>query len=1098
MRYTIPKKDTDQKAEVNRILHAAATDDELQKINRALQWLLGCANGTVEYRKKNYDKLYDIYKMLGITGGRKESDLFPEPSRTKENFREELNQLWRILEVYAQEKSPSLLTSCERYKKHKDEYDTALSAYDTNLRDQRNRQGLAELQPERDQEQKIPLVDEKSPYADRIRGSVYSEIYQLYRDLKPQLRPGKSLSDRMLSSDMDQLLTKMQLHYLRRNSKGTVFPMTVEERGELLELYRDCLRDCQRLSEKFKKKQEYKTLHTLLLKNEEQLRNAPEDNLPPFADVVRGSHAQTIELIAQEKETIGDALSSREAVEYTDADGNIRRGFFTAEKILVDEDKGIDAIANQYEKQYPQYADYFKRIKSIKNTREFQSLLVDTYEYHVKKSKKVKTEPVKACFKDKKWMSSTDREQEHFWNDTMIPMIIEMTNSAGMQDTMRSSGIDTGDRLAERASAMNDVAHSLGYPDLLVGTRRVTVMRGDKKETGVMMDPTDMDLIDPAKILNDDHPFYKVNEKDFDSREMLSSLADLQILDYLCANTDRHRMNFFLRMDLSESDHPKLLGVQGIDNDNSFGKLNDGGVLKLAGSENLKIITPKMADAVEGMTEEKLQEILSPYHLSEKQIEAAGTRLKKLQSMIKKGRMDEKLHFDYGEDKEPRTLLNPEGTIHIVKDKEWKKLSLGLLVPVQNFDDEEERNLFVYAAAHLGKLKEKQAFLSNYKDLQDDLKNAKTELDKQLLFSMWKSMHPEIKIDEQGNLVNYKQEEEAGPIRYTRQADKVDYQKLANLQEKELADLKNMQKQFDDAHGSMNDAKRSRKFKTMRAALDALVNEYQKMRSLDPSKILIDEEEKEELEQKRDQNLAECYKRIEQRRQSLKQAIDIYNDIWHWKRKPSENNQKRINTAKKLSGIVMDVPSSEQFYKSSKTVQDTQRKRESAQDAFEQNRYLTNQIHSMMKNTLLDNVNALKLNDPLREKGRQALKAHERLWNYSQNAVNVKRELKESEKKKLVPLEQLLREEQLKKADALPNEDQICKDLNKIKEYAPQLSESIDRIINGEDKITPKRILGVLNELYIDGSKIAKERGKAANEKNIVNVEKRTGASIKS
>lgn len=1092
MRYTIPTKKEDRRKEASRILHAAATDKELQKLRKTLKWLFACTNGTIPYSRKNYDKLYDIYKMLGVTDGKKESAMFPAANRNEENFKGNLDQLWRILEVYAQEKGSSLLTSYQNYKKNKRTYDNNFQTFDRELRNQRLGQRLPEPadlpeenQPANAPKQEIPLIDSSSPYADRIRGSVYSELYGLYRNLRPQLRPNKGLSDKMLTLDMHLLLSKMQLHYLRRNDMGNVFPMTGEERKELLELYRDCLRDCQRLPEKLRKKQEYKNLHMLLAKNEEQLRNAPEDELPPLADVIQGLQPQTIELIAQEKKTIGDAFSAREAVEYTDAAGNIRRGFFTAETTLTDKNEEKDAIVDKYDKQYPQHAEYFKKIKSIKNTDEFNDLLTDTYQYYERKNKEIKSDPVKAFFEKKKWVKPADIENAHFWNDTMIPLIREISDCEGKQSTIRTSGFETGDYLAERASAMKDVANALGYPDLLVGTRRVTVKRGDRKEEGVMMDPAGMELVDPAKLTDEDHPFYKVDTRNFHSREMLSSLADLQILDYLCANTDRHKNNFFLKMDCFDKDQPKLLGVQGIDNDNSFGNLVGGGVLKLAENKNLKIITPKMADAVEAMTEQQLQNILSPYHLSDIQVKAAEHRLKELQSMIKKGREDKKLHFSNSDEYMTKTLINPEGSIHIVQDDEWKKLNLSLLTTGKRG----EQNLFSMALGHFRDYMKVQQQKEIFEFAQINMKLAVTQKRKDEILEKLHKTHPGVRVDAEGNLIrpeNPENQKKSAAIRYTGQADKVDYRKLAELQKKELADLEEMKRRFDEAHGSLNDAKRSTKFMTMRSALEDLTNEYQRMRELDPAENLINGAQN--AEQNRDRNLADCYARIEKKRQNLKEAIDTYLNIRHWKTKPSENNQKRINTARVLSDFVKDAPSSEQFYKSSKAVQDIRIKRETAQDAYEQNRYLTNQIHSMMKNTLLDNVNALKLDDPLREKGRHAVKAFEHLWNYSQNAVTVEKE--PAQKKERVSMEELLREEQRKKAEALPDNNQLCEDLKTIKEYAPELSESINRILEEKDQIAPKRVGIVLNELYTNESRIAKERKEASKEKNMAEIAK--------
>ncbi len=1090
MRYTIPTRKEDREKERNRILHAAASDKELHRIKQALDWMMGCADGTIRYSDRNYRKLYDICKNLGITGGKKESAMYPVDGRNEADFKQELDHVWRTLQVYAQEKTPSLLDSYRKYMKNRNEYDAAFRAHDENLKKQRRDEGMPEPDPmdddlpmaleEEEEAASGPLLaDEKSPYAHLIKGSVYSELYDLYKGMKPQLRPGRHLSDRLFQESMDQLLSNMQLHYLRRNGMGNMLPMTKNERREITELYHNCLRDGQKLSDKLKKKPQYKKLHSLLAKNEQELRHLPKGEFPPLADVIRGQSTPTIHLVAQEKETIGMASSSREAVEYTDAEGNIRRGFFTAERKLGNADAELDGIVDKYERQYPKYSDYFKKIKSIKNELEFKRMLYDTLDHHVF-GRKMIVDPVKRYFREEDWISGEDKRDKTFVNKVLIPMITEMARSFNMQGILRKSGFESKDLLAERAGAMADVARFLGYPNLLVGTQNVTVKRGDRTETGVMMEPADMDLVDPAKITNG-HPFYNLKSTDFDKREFLSSVADLQILDYLCANTDRHGNNFFLKMDLKDPEKPKLLGVQGIDNDNSFGGLNEGGILKLAKGSNLKIITPKMAAAVSAMTQEQFRDILKPYHLSGAEMEAARERLMDLQDMIKEGKKRKDSPFTLKEGK--YDLVNREGAIHVMKKDEWDKLTLQTLLP----KDVEEKNLFKFANIHRKLLVEKENREQQYQNLLNNLKNTEDQEIRKEHLKIWNGIYSDRKVDAEGNFLEpVKIEKEPEPLRYTKQADQVDYQKLAEMQEKELADLKKMRDQFNAAHGSRTDVNRSKKFKAMRAALTDLINQYEEFSRLDLNEDLISGVSKEKREKNRDKNMLECYKQIEEKRQILKQAVDTYLDIFHWKLRPSENNQKRIDTAKQLSGLIREAAASGQYYKSSKALQDVKINK-AKEDQFAQGRYISNEIHTMMTLTLRDNVNALKTNDPLRKKGILAMQAHERLWNYSQSAVsNEPVSMKKSgrSEKEKISWKELMKAANKEKEGALPDENQIRKDLNIIKEYAEgagfNFGPSIDGILNDKDGIQPRRIGGVLNNLFVSGSQMAKERKEAA------------------
>ena len=1090
MRYTIPANDNDRRKEVRRILHATASVKELQSVQKALKWMVGCANGITPYDRKSYHKLYDTYKMLGITEGKKEATLFPPAERNADHFKRELDKLWRVLEVHAQEKNPTLLTSYQNYQNNTAAYDAAFRSFDQEELAKRMQEALGEPEGELMEEApkkagrteaQTPLVDASSPYANLVEGSVYSELYDLYQGLKPKLRTEKNLPDRLIDEDMQNLLSAMQFHYLRRNSMGSVLPMTEDEHQELQDLYQNCLRDCNKLSEKLRETPEYKTLHTLLTQNEDQLKHLSKDNLPPLADAIRGLKNPSLHLISQENETIGSAISSREAVEYTDAEGNIKQGFFTAEKKLGDVNTALDQIVEKYEIQYPQYSAYFDKINSTRGQTEFWEMLRKTLDYHLFNEKGPNAqEPVREYFQGKKWIKDADKDQAAFWDEVMIPLITEIGKTANMHGVLEDSGIGSKSLVAERSTAMNDVASFLGYPDLLVSSKRVTVKRGDREETGVMMEPADMELVDPSKLTND-HPFYDLSTSQFSSRQMLSSLADLQILDYLCANTDRHAHNFFYRVDFSDPENPNLLGVQGIDNDNSFGAIKGGGQLKLTKSTELKIITQKMAEAVSAMTKEQLQEVLSPYHFSDSELKAAGDRLKELQSMIEKGRKDPEIKFEAGDRTMP-VMVNKKGSIHIMQDEDWQGIGLQMLLP-KSMDD---KNIFVHVNIMRGRAAKNEGVKNFNNQIKARLRNAETPEQRKKIQDEWKDLFPKIPIDEVGNIIKPDKQTFDTSISYKKQAEEVDYQKVADMQKKELASLEKMMKQFDDARGAK--ANRSDKFKAMREALQDLTEEYRRMRRLDPKEHLIDEEKKIRLEQNRDKNLANCYHRIEQKREHLKQAIDTYLGIRHWRINPTANNQKRINTAKQLSAFILDTPKSAQFYKSSRALRDTQKNRATTKDSLAQNRYLTNEIHSMMKNTLHGNVKALALEDPMRKTGILALKAHERLWNYSQSeisnaSVTVK---KTSGTKERVPLTELLRQQNQKKAAALPSKEQICKDLKMIKKYAPELGDSIDRLTEDQNKLTPGNVKGVLGNLFLRESNIAKERNQA--QKNKVQV----------
>lgn len=312
----------------------------------------------------------------------------------------------------------------------------------------------------------------------------------------------------------------------------------------------------------------------------------------------------------------------------------------------------------------------------------------------------------------------------------------------------------------------------------------------------------------------------------------------------------------------------------------------------------------------------------------------------------------------------------------------------------------------------------------------------------------------------------YYQPKKKDPIVYTRHEMKIDYEKLGAQQQKELEALQEIQKRFIK-HGG-NESKRSSKFKTMKTALKRLTEQYEAM-----ERILASEA------RDKDKQLAEGYKKLNAQREKLNTAIDRYlhkkhfNDI-------SPENQKRIDIAGRLAGITKNAPESENLFASGKALKDRKEASMGAKNVHQLNTYVTNQIYSLMRDTLRTNVDALKQKDPKHALGVNALKAQERLWKYGQ-MDGADRTMSEDEKKvrEQVPFGNLEAEKKLEAAGR-PNMDQISRDLNAISLYAPELGEQVNKLMQHKENITPREVKAVLHELLVHESKTAANQKKIA------------------
>ena len=108
---------------------------------------------------------------------------------------------------------------------------------------------------------------------------------------------------------------------------------------------------------------------------------------------------------------------------------------------------------------------------------------------------------------------------------------------------------------------------------------------------------------------------------------VIRSLADLQIIDYLCLNEDRHPGNLMYQV----NQEGIITGIQGIDNDSSFGRRRCGQVENSA----LKVISKTMADKVKKLSPEMLRFALRGRGLSDEEVTAAVDRLSDLKKLIR-------------------------------------------------------------------------------------------------------------------------------------------------------------------------------------------------------------------------------------------------------------------------------------------------------------------------------------------------------------------------------------------------------------------------------------------------------------------------------
>jgi hypothetical protein len=232
--------------------------------------------------------------------------------------------------------------------------------------------------------------------------------------------------------------------------------------------------------------------------------------------------------------------------------------------------------------------------------------------------------------------------------------------------------IAAGGRIDTRNAAMSSVAGLLGVSHVIARSTPMQIIdaKGNKVNGTFMMEAKGMDPDDlppeAEKVSLD-----CANKTD---GKAFKDAADLQVLDYICGNVDRHPANFFLKFDKKG----KLSGIQGIGNDCSFGTLVPKfgeGFNRLVAAVDWKVMSESMYNKIRDLTPAQLKFSLRGYGLSEEEMEAACARLKHVKTMAEK---------------------------YAVKGSDKPKKNRLLIVPDDKFKDLKLENLTAYKELYAG------------------------------------------------------------------------------------------------------------------------------------------------------------------------------------------------------------------------------------------------------------------------------------------------------------------------------------------------------------------------------------------------------------
>jgi len=230
------------------------------------------------------------------------------------------------------------------------------------------------------------------------------------------------------------------------------------------------------------------------------------------------------------------------------------------------------------------------------------------------------------------------------------------------------------DPIDERNSGMSVVAELLGYKHLMVHTEPAKLKINGITKTGNLMDfavGKDIYNLKPDDIMN------KMGTVDFEKNgDFKKQLADLQVLDYICGNQDRHSGNIFFQV----TDKGVPTGIMGIDNDCSFPETDEHhmyGCGTTPGYANLNVISESMANKMKSITPAMFEYSLKGLKISDKAQKLALKRFTILQNMLNDPTRCNVAHNMRGLVKNPLDRCKEKtAKINIIPDNDWANFTI--------------------------------------------------------------------------------------------------------------------------------------------------------------------------------------------------------------------------------------------------------------------------------------------------------------------------------------------------------------------------------------------------------------------------------------
>ena len=386
-------------------------------------------------------------------------------------------------------------------------------------------------------------------------------------------------------------------------------------------------------------------LQGLLSRDYEAISNYNPDGNLSLPEIQENARTRTIDMRERDLSTVGNNMSSRIPMTVTNSRGDRRPGVFTKAnynhfksdfmKILDDAkqysgEKGKEEI----DKFLPKFRDLMIRGRVGKRdgtpvTQETSDDLTIGYLSRYLRDGFAKEGPINQDAFGAFLQGALKLDTSKISNESLKVLtegLSKYCESPGVEIANYNLEMEEGDRIDNRNSGMSAMASLLGVSSLIARSESMQFIGPD----GQTVPGTFMEYGKGLDLGQDPTLFEHVGDQPFANKgNVMKQMADLQVLDFLCLNVDRHEGNLLYQV----NQKGELIGIQGIDNDSAFAKRDvlDRDV------NSLRVVSESMARKLEKLTPEMIRFSLRGRGLSEKELQRSSERLEKLKKAVEVG-----------------------------------------------------------------------------------------------------------------------------------------------------------------------------------------------------------------------------------------------------------------------------------------------------------------------------------------------------------------------------------------------------------------------------------------------------------------------------